>query len=352
MSAPDKPQVSIIVLNYNGQHLLEECLQSVSEQTYQSFEIIMVDNGSADGSVPFVRERFPQVRILALSTNRGFAGGNNEGVKIARGDLVVLLNNDTIVEADWLFHLVRAVDPQDVACASSLIITDGMPDIYYEKNGSINFLGHNIMRAFESKKDIFFAGGASLIFKKHILGLPFDEDYFAYSEDVHLSLRARFMGYRVVNEHASIVKHLGNETTRKQPSEFITFLQERNRILNLFIFFSGWTILRILPYIVLNIFAKSFEAIVAGRYSLKGLWKAYFWFLSHKPAVLTKRQALAETRRVREEIVIRAMSGKVSNSSSFIGKLANLISLAYLRAVGIRTIECVQPESSGHEDRL
>ncbi|HAP35973.1 MAG TPA: hypothetical protein DCQ28_08550, partial [Bacteroidetes bacterium] len=127
---------------------------------------------------------FLKPSIIKSNKNLGFAGGNNLGVKNAKGELIVLLNNDTVVHQGWLQGLANAITNENVAAASSLIKTEGIPDKYYEKNGSINFLGHNIMRIFDEPTDIFFAGGASMIFKKDIIGVPFDEDYFVYGEDV------------------------------------------------------------------------------------------------------------------------------------------------------------------------
>ena len=170
----NRQNISIIIVNYNGRHFLFDCLSGVIKQTANGDEIIVVDNGSSDGSAEYIRVTFPSVTLIESGMNLGFAGGNNCGVKHAKNNLIVLLNNDTIVHPGWLEGLVNAIAEGNVAAASSLIKTEGIPERYYEKNGSINFLGHNIMRIFDQPKDIFFAGGASMIFKKDILGIPFD----------------------------------------------------------------------------------------------------------------------------------------------------------------------------------
>jgi GT2 family glycosyltransferase len=84
-----------VIVNWNGKHLLGECLESLRRQTFQDFEIILVDNGSRDGSVEYIRERYGEVKLVTLSVNKGFAGGNNAGIRIASGNYIVLLNNDT-----------------------------------------------------------------------------------------------------------------------------------------------------------------------------------------------------------------------------------------------------------------
>ena len=331
--------ISIIIVNFNGKSFLKDCLASVLRQDYPAFEIIVVDNASTDGSIEFLNENFPQARVIKSNKNLGFAGGNNFGVKNAKGEMIVLLNNDTIVHQGWLQGLANAIADESVAIASSLIKTEGIPDKYYEKNGSINFLGHNIMRIFDEPTDIFFAGGASLIFKKNVFGLPFDEDYFVYGEDVYLGLRTRFMGLQVKHTNDSKLDHIGNGTSRNQKNEFLTFYQERNRILNTFLFFSPTTIIKVIPFLIFNCFAKCIASIVGLKYSLFGLLRAYSWLLFNISTIARKRAALKLERRADETEVIRYMTGKLTNGESSVGKLINVISILYCRIVNLRVIE-------------
>src|SRR4029077_5782020 len=111
------PEMSVIVVTWNGKRFLETCLTALRRQTFQDFEAILVDNGSADGSVDYVGALFPEVRVIALSDNRGFAGGNIVGYEQARGKLIVLLNNDTEADAHWLEQIHRA--SQDLPRAGS-----------------------------------------------------------------------------------------------------------------------------------------------------------------------------------------------------------------------------------------
>ena len=109
-SSPGAPVFSVIILNWNGRHLLEECLDSVLSQTFHDFETIVVDNGSTDGSLDFLNETWgEEIKILSLPSNAGFAGGNNAGIRAARGRYAVLLNNDTAVDPGWLSALHSAV---------------------------------------------------------------------------------------------------------------------------------------------------------------------------------------------------------------------------------------------------
>ena len=126
ISTNSLPETSVVIINMNGKHFLPACLESLMRQSYNDFEIIMVDNGSTDESVEFVRENFPSIKILALEKNFGFGGGNNLGINASKGKYVALLNNDTEVDAFWLEELVKAIktDPKIAMCASKLVFAD------------------------------------------------------------------------------------------------------------------------------------------------------------------------------------------------------------------------------------
>lgn len=331
--------VSIIIVNHNGKHFLKNCLESVLAQEYTPFEVILLDNGSEDGSVAFVQNTYPTVRIVEAGGNLGFAQANNRATECSRGELVVLLNNDTTVKRGWLRGLVDAVTPEVVAVASSLVITQGIPDRFYEKNGSINFLGHNIMRKFEKPENIFFASGASLVFKKRLLGRPFDDEYFAYCEDVYLSMRSRFKGYAVLQARESVVSHYGSGTTKKLARSRRTMLQERNRLLNTLLFFSLKTILKVIPLILVNGFAKLGVSIFSEKYSPVGLLQAYWWLWANIPHLIRKRRALHEEFVVDEADVISWMTSDVADGEQIWGRPVNLLCRWYCRMVGLRTLE-------------
>jgi len=337
------PFCSVIIVNFNGKHLLHDCLTAVLSQQYEPFEVILVDNASSDGSAEYVEAAFPNVTVVRTGANAGFAGGNNEGFRRARGELIVLLNNDTIADDGWLRELVRAVAPDSVAIAGSLILTEGIPERYYEKNGSLNFLGHNIMRKFAKPENTFFAGGASLIYKRAILGSPFDEDYFLYLEDVYLSLRARFMGWGVVQSPDSRVRHLGSDTTRRQQASRMTMYQERNRILNMFLFFSAPTLLKLVPLFAANVCAKTAASLLTRRYSLPGLLRAWGWLALHPGLIVNKRRAIRSVITAPEADVTGWMTSDLTNGESAAGRAVNACAHLYFRLAGIRTLEDIAP---------
>jgi GT2 family glycosyltransferase len=225
------PEVSVIVVNWNGKRLLEGCLASLRCQAFRDFEVILVDNGSADGSVAWVAAHFPEVRIVALDKNHGFCGGNNAGIRVALGEYVVLLNNDTEVESDWLGELVRHIgaDRSIGACDSKILYFD-QRDTIWSAGGTYTIAGSGEWRAHGQQDtevtvpaEVFTAVACSAIYPRRVLDEigALDEDFFAGYEDVDWSFRARLRGYRIVNVPSSRVYHKVSATHRYNSPAYV-----------------------------------------------------------------------------------------------------------------------------------
>lgn len=211
------PKVDVIVLNFNGRQFLEECLLSLHQQTYHDFEVLVVDNASSDDSVEFIQKTFPTVKLLQLSENLGFCGGNNRGISSTSADYVALLNNDTQADPRWLESLVSVLDrePQVGFCASKMVriqdrlTIDTAGDVFYThgvggKRGSGLSVSHYTVPEY-----VFGACAGAAIYRRVMLdevGL-FDEDFFAYDEDIDLSFRCQLHGYRCKYVPDAIVYH-------------------------------------------------------------------------------------------------------------------------------------------------
>ncbi len=198
--------VSVIVPNWNGVRFLRPCLTSLRQQSYEPREIIVADGASRDGSIELVRDEFPEVRLLALSENRGFAGNVNAGIEAARGEFIALLNNDAVAEPDWLSRLLAGFDhPSIGSCASKMLL--------FEPPGALNSAGdfygrdglpgnRGVWQAdqgqFDRSEEVFGACGGAVAYRRSMLrdiGL-FDERLFYQCEDVDLAFRAQLLGYR------------------------------------------------------------------------------------------------------------------------------------------------------------
>jgi GT2 family glycosyltransferase len=229
--------VSIIVVNYNGRTWLERCLGAAFTQLEPDDELVLVDNGSDDGSVDWARSTFPQVRVVALPSNVGFAAGNNAGVRASTGHYIALLNNDAAPCPGWLKALRRTLDTtRDAALATSLIV-------YMHSLDTVDSAGDGLMRwggAFKhdhgkrvnpgyTKHDVFGACGAACLIRRSIFEAigGFDEAFFAVYEDVDLSYRSQLAGYRCVFVPEAVVHHAGSATLG-QLSDVAIFHGQRN----------------------------------------------------------------------------------------------------------------------------
>ena len=347
-----KKQISIIILNYNGRDFLEECLDSVLGQTFNDFEIIFVDNGSTDDSIDFVKKQYSdqRIKIIQSDKNLGFAGGNNLGLKSTKDEFIVLLNNDTVVDKDWLKYLYELIISDEmIGIVQSLVITEGILSKYYKKNGTVNLLGHNIMEVFDIGPDgigeIFQATGCSLITRKSLLdeiGGLFLDEYFAYAEDTFLCFKVRFFEKKIMHTSKSLVHHKGNATFKKQKPSSLYFYQERNRLLNFLLFFSKPILIKYIPYLIFNFFMKLFASLFVTKYSARGLIKAYFWLTTHYKWIKEQRHKLNKLKTVDDYDVLKYLSGKIFNGDNFLEKLINCFSLLYCKLTGICVIENIK----------
>ncbi|MEX0790244.1 MAG: glycosyltransferase family 2 protein, partial [Actinomycetota bacterium] len=257
--------VSVVVLNFNGKHFLEDCLTSLEAQIYQrdNYEVLLVDNGSSDDSVAFVQARFPKVRVVALDQNLGFAGGINEGVKAAKGEYVALINNDAKAHPDWLRQGLAAFRSIDIAMVASKILTLDGKTIDYA-GGALSFYGHGFKVGvnepdegqYNRPGETLFASGCGLFMatKLFLEVGGFDEDYFAFFEDVDLGWRLWTLGYRVYYEPSSIVYHRHHGTAEALGHERERFLLERNALMTIIKNYGGATLDKVLaPALLLTL---------------------------------------------------------------------------------------------------
>jgi GT2 family glycosyltransferase len=211
-------RASVIIPSGDGRPHLPVCLAALRRQTFQDFEVVLVDNNSSDDSVRFVRQEFPEARVLALPYNGVFAGAVNAGIRRARGEIVVLLNNDTEVEPDWLAELIGALEGEPGAsmAASKMLLFDRRDTLhsagdFYGLDGVPGSRG--VWRRDDGRYDqdrwVFGACGGAAAYRRsmlHDVGL-FDEELVAYCEDVDLNLRAQLGGHSCVFAPRARVYH-------------------------------------------------------------------------------------------------------------------------------------------------
>jgi GT2 family glycosyltransferase len=281
----------VLIVNFNGRHHLDACLTALAAQDLprHRFEVVVADNGSADGSVEHLREHFPWVRTVALGRNHGFAEGNNLALRHAHGDLIALLNNDTRPHPGWLSELVRVLlaDGTVGGVASKILLRD--------EPGVLNSSGLVLLRdgrgadrgfrrpdrgQFERTEEVFGACGASVLLRRAMIedvGF-FDPRFFMYYEDLDLAWRCRLRGWRFLFAPGSRVDH-AHCATSGESSPFFVFHVERNRVL---------TSLKNAP------FFQAFWAVVGGGLRVARAWlRLAGW---RRPAGMTVRHGLSVSR--------------------------------------------------------
>lgn len=213
---------AVIVVNWNGRKHLDECLRALAGQDLRDFRVIVVDNGSADGSVDLVKHRHPGVDLIALNRNTGFCHGNNVALETVREPYVALLNNDAVPQASWLSALVGALEKNgEAGFAASLMLSYHCPGIIDRAGDGYTAAGVPNLRkrgrpAAEAGEAawVFGASAGAALYRTDMLkrvGL-FDEDFFLLQEDVDLSFRAQLMGYRCLYVPGARVYHHGSSS--------------------------------------------------------------------------------------------------------------------------------------------
>ena len=235
-------KVTVVIPNFDGMKFLQDCLQSLMEQEpgTPDFRVLVVDNGSQDGSPELVREKFPQVDLEALSENTGFCHAVNVGIKKARSPYVILLNNDTKVMPGFVAALYRAIEkrPEAFAVSAKMLMWD-RPELVDDAGDRYCALGWAYARGkgkpaseYGKAAQVFSACGGAAIYRMRIfdrVGL-FDEAHFAYLEDLDIGWRARIYGYRSFYEPLAEVIHYGSASTGSRYNERKTYLASANSV--------------------------------------------------------------------------------------------------------------------------
>ncbi len=316
--------LAVVVVNWNRRELLRECLESLTRQTVQDFELILVDNGSTDGSADMARAEFLATgrlrgQVVQNSRNEGFCRANNQGFAVSRSELVALLNNDAVAEPEWLERLAQAFAEPDVGMAASKVLV-------YESRHKIDKVGHLIYwdgqnrgrgsgeidrGQYDRIEEVAWPDGCAAMYRRTLLDEVggFDEDFFAYADDADLGLRGRLAGYRCLYMPRAVVYHRRGATLGVASPRRLVLI-ERNRVLLAAKLFP-WGLLCLNPvYYALRLGAGLWAALrgrgEASRYPgwrgklriaaalIEGDWQA----LPLLPRMLAKRKEIDRFRKL------------------------------------------------------
>jgi len=290
------PRASVIIPTWDGAAMLRLALASLAAQTFTDFETIVVDNGSRDGTAGLLEREFPGVVVVRFPENRGFAPAVNAGLRAARGEMLVLMNNDVEAEPGWLAALAGALERRpDAGFVASKMLSARDPtrvDSAWDAMGLAPFnVGHGERDGprFGAGRYVLSACAGAAAYRREFFERVgyFDEDFFAWFEDVEIGVRGQLAGFRCWYEPTAVVRHLGSATAARMPDRKI-FLLIRN---NLILFFQTMPLRRVVPWGPVILLWPWLDPIFYGR-PLRLTARGWFAFWGTVPRILRNRRRI------------------------------------------------------------
>ncbi len=287
-------KVTVVIPNYNGIKFIRGCMDSLRQQEGEPFAVLIVDNASKDGSLEVLQEEYKEAEIIALSENTGFCHAVNLGIKESKTPYVILLNNDTIVKPGFVKGLVEAIESGgNIFSVSSMMLSMEDETIMDDAGDGYTLLGWAYARGkgrpackYEKRQQVFAACAGAAIYRRSVfeeIGY-FDENHFAYLEDMDIGYRARIYGYRNFYEPNAKVIHAGSATSGSRYNEFKTKLSSTNNayLIGKNMPFLQWLIN--LPFLLVGFLVKAsfFSLKKMGKLYVSGYWKGICRIFSKK----------------------------------------------------------------------
>lgn len=302
-----RPRITIIIVNYNQKALLSSCIKSLEKINYPNFEIIIVDNGSKDGSVNYVKS-IKRMKLIENEKNLGFAGGNNLALPLVEGKYILLLNNDTRVTPDFLSILVEEMEKDSgVGVVQPKIVFFDFKTLqaggsFLTNTGFLYHFGFNQKvddPEYNHKMEIFSANGACMLVRKSLVAKIelFDPDFFNYFEESDFCWRVWLAGYKVIYNPQAVIFHKGSQTSFILGSYFMQYYSFRNRLCSLIKNLEFKELLKILPFHLLICNALCLVFLVLGQ--IRRFWaiqKAIWWNVANIKRTLAKRTDIQHLR--------------------------------------------------------
>ena len=308
---PTSPLISVILVSWNSAGHLSRCLESLLLQTFQQFEIILIDNGSSDRGTDELEQKYPELdlHLERLTSNLGFAAANNIGARRARGRWLALLNTDAFPEPEWLEALIQAAENnQEFTFFASRQLQAHAPDFLDGAGDAYHISGlgwrryYNLLsenHALQAEEVFSPCGAAALYLRDDFLQAGgFDEDYFSYFEDVDLGFRLRLSGKKCLYVPQAVVQHVGSASTKKR-SSFSVYHGYRNMMWTFAKDMPGVLFWLCLPVHVGTILFFILYLTVRDRNSV--IWHAVFDALSGIPVIAAKRRIIQQNRTIRPQ---------------------------------------------------
>ena len=313
------PRVSILIVNWNGAGWLPDCVRSLRCQSYLDFETIFIDNGSNDESLAYIRKHMASAKIIALPENYGFAIGNIHGLSKARGEYILLLNNDVKFDKNFLQEFVDAFDdmPQRVASLQSKIVLLKQPSLidsvgaYWTSSSFLYYVGNNKPESnpkYNHPRPVFSNKGASMMLRKSALDAVgfLDGDFWCYYEETDLCNRLWLAGYECWYTEKAKILHDGGNTSLRFSNDFVQFHNFKNKLMSFTKNYQVWTLIKTVPvFLSINI-VLSIVWLVGGKPKhAAALYRAIWWNITHFTEIYRKRRQVQSLRKVTDKAIFR-----------------------------------------------
>ncbi|RXA21936.1 glycosyltransferase family 2 protein [Methanosarcina sp. MSH10X1] len=312
----DSPDITVIIPNYNGKHYLDDCLTSLTKQSYKNFEVTIIDNASSDGSLEYIKTNFPQFNVIENSHNLGFSKAVNQGARLSKATFLAILNNDTVVDSRCLEEFINFTKMFDDfgSCQSKVLL--------YDHKDVINTIGNEIFylglgwsggygqheQSYNDIKEVTYCSGASLFVKRDVLqqvGYFDDEEVFMYHDDLDLGWRLLLYGYKNYFAPKSIVYHKYQYNRNNKKYYFL----EVSRFVSIIKYYEFQTILLIFPVL----FTLEIGIILFSIYKgwFKSKIKSYAYIFSNFGRLLEKRKRIQKSRLLPDKSILSYFTDEI-----------------------------------------
>jgi GT2 family glycosyltransferase len=342
--------VLITVVAFSDEETVRACLESLRKQKKESAHknciLRVIVNNRSKLSVNSLKADFPDFEFAVPSRNLGYAGAIKNAWDDGCGDIIIVTNDDITFRTGWLDGILKPFGDEKVFATTCSIINQGEEE--EKSNGTLNPIGIRIPDVFEDRTKVLYPSGAAFAFRRDDVP-PVDPTYFLYYEDVYIGLLARMRGFNIVMNPDAKADHVNRASTSKIDTAYLHYLQERNRLANIYLFFSGVTLIRLIPYMLADFIIRIMQMITWKRRP-DAVLRAWFYYLTHVGTTLSRRFRIAEHRKVRDSEILPFMSGKLLPDYGRFVNFLNRFFLWYAKIVDLKFAE-INKHDSRTEDK-
>lgn len=343
------PKVDVVILNYNGQKFLDECIGSLMKGTYSNSSLFLLDNASSNDDVAYVKKQYPEVGIIQNPKNNGYCAAYNLAFSHCDGKYIVCLNNDVTVAPDWLEHMVSLAESDErIAGIQPKLVSYYDPEKFEyagASGGMMDVFGYPFLRGriftemesdtgqYDDVAEVFWTSGAAMFLRKSALqdSGTLDESIVHHMDEIDLCWRLRMCGYRLLVQPQSVIRHIGGATIQSKSFRKI-YWNHRNA---LYIMLKNYELRHAIAYgsvhILLDYVAMAQAFFTLQWVMVRGILAAHCWLLFNLPLIFRKRREMQSRRTFNDDAVIQFMYPRSIVFDFFIKKTKKYSQLTHSR---------------------